>query len=54
METITFAIVILVALAALVVFDVLAIRYGVDSRETIGDGYARANDEPNERRDAAS
>ena len=54
METITFAIVVLVAVAALVVFNLLALRYGVDSRAGFGDDYARANDQPNERRDVAA
>lgn len=41
METITFAIIVLVAIAALVAFDLLALRYGADSRASIGDDYAR-------------
>ena len=41
MEALTFAIIILLAIAALIGFDLLALRYGVDSRATIGDDHAR-------------
>lgn len=41
MEAIVPAIVILVTTLGLVVFDILALRYGVESRPTIGDDHAR-------------
>ena len=41
METLTLIIMTLVVIAALVVVDLLALRYGVDSRETVGDDHAR-------------
>ena len=34
-------ILILIGIAALVAFDLLALRYGVDSRDGIGDDHAR-------------
>jgi hypothetical protein len=41
MDAIVPAIVMLFTILGLVVFDVLALRYGVDSRPTIGDDHAR-------------
>jgi len=41
METLAFAIVVLLAIAGLVAFDLIALRFGVDSRESIGDDHAR-------------
>lgn len=38
MEALT---VLLIPILLLVIFDVLAMRYGVDSREPIGDDHAR-------------
>ena len=41
MEAIVLAIIATAPIVALVVFDVLALRFGVDSRATIGDDHAR-------------
>ena len=41
MEAIALAIIVLVTIAALVVLDLLALRYGVDSRGSVGDDHAR-------------
>ena len=41
MEALTFVIIALLAIAALVAFDTLAARYGVDSRGSVGDDHAR-------------
>jgi hypothetical protein len=41
MEPITFGIIVLIAIAALVAFDLLALRHGVDSRGAVGDDHAR-------------
>ena len=41
MEALTFVIIVLLAIAALVAFDLLAARYGVDSRGWIGDDHGR-------------
>ena len=40
MEAITFVIISLLVIAALVAFDLLALRYGVDSRGSVGDDHA--------------
>ena len=40
MDALVPAIITIVAILGLVVFDVLALRYGVDSRPTIGDDHA--------------
>ena len=42
MEALVPAFVACVVLAALVVFDLLAMRFGADSRPTIGDDHARS------------
>ena len=42
MEALTFVIIVVLAIAGLVAFDLLALRYGVDSRATIGDDHARS------------
>jgi hypothetical protein len=41
MEAMIFVIIALLAIAALVAFDLLAARYGVDSRGSVGDDHAR-------------
>jgi hypothetical protein len=41
MEALTFVIIALVAIAGLIAFDLLAARYGVDSRGSVGDDHAR-------------
>jgi hypothetical protein len=41
MESIVPAMIFVFSILGLVVFDVLAIRYGADSRPTIGDDHAR-------------
>ena len=41
MDAIAPAIITIVAILGLVVFDLLALRYGADSRPTIGDDHAR-------------
>ena len=41
MEPIAFVLIVLVVIAALSVFDLLALHYGVDSRGSIGDDHAR-------------
>jgi hypothetical protein len=41
MDSITPAIITIVLILGLVVFDFLALRYGADSRPTIGDDHAR-------------
>ena len=41
MEPIAFVLIVLFVIAALSVFDLLAVRYGVDSRGSIGDDHAR-------------
>ncbi len=41
MEALTIAIIVLLAIAGLAGFDLLALRYGVDSRATIDDDHAR-------------
>jgi hypothetical protein len=41
MEALVFAIIVLLAIASLVAFDLLALRFGVDSRGSIGDDHAR-------------
>jgi hypothetical protein len=40
-EAIVLAIIVTAAILGLVAFDVLALRFGVDSRATIGDDHAR-------------
>ena len=41
MEALTFVIIALLAIATLVAVDLLAVRYGVDSRGSVGDLHAR-------------
>ena len=41
MGSITFAAVVLLATAGLVAFDLLAARFGADSRDTVGDDRCR-------------
>jgi hypothetical protein len=43
MEVLASGFVVLAVLAGLVAFDLLALRFCVDSRETIGDDRARPN-----------
>jgi hypothetical protein len=42
MEALVLAFITLAALGALVAFDLLALRYGADSRGTIGDDHQRS------------
>jgi hypothetical protein len=42
MEALTVAIIVLFAIAGLAGFGLLALRFGVDSRGTIGDDHARS------------
>ena len=42
MEALVPALLLIVAIAGLVVFDLLALRFGADSRPTIGDDHARS------------
>ena len=42
MEALVPALLLIVAIAVLVVFDLLALRFGADSRPTIGDDHARS------------
>ena len=41
MEVIALVLIVLAAIAALLAFDLLALRYGVDSRGSVGDDHAR-------------
>jgi hypothetical protein len=41
MEAIALVLIVLVAIAALIALDLLALRYGVDSRGSVGDDHAR-------------
>ncbi len=41
MEALALVIIVLLAVASLVALDLLALRYGVDSRTSIGDDHAR-------------
>ena len=41
MEALSLIIIVTLAIAALAAFDLLALRYGVDSRGTVGDDHAR-------------
>ena len=41
MEALTFVIIVLLAVASLVALDLLALRYGADSRTSVGDDHAR-------------
>ena len=42
MEAIALAIIVTAVILGLVAFDVLALRYGVDSRTGLGDDHARS------------
>ncbi len=42
MEALVPALLFVIALAGLVAFDLLALRFGADSRPTIGDDHARS------------
>jgi hypothetical protein len=42
MEALVPALLLIFAIAGLVVFDLLALRFGADSRPTIGDDHARS------------
>ena len=42
MEALVPALLLFIALAGLVAFDLLALRFGADSRPTIGDDHARS------------
>jgi hypothetical protein len=41
MDAITPAVITIIAILGLVIFDLLALRFGADSRPTIGDDHAR-------------
>lgn len=41
MEALALAIIVIAVIAGLVLFDLLALRFGVDSREAIADDHAR-------------
>jgi hypothetical protein len=41
MDSVTFAAIVLLATAGLVAFDLLALRFGADSRERVGDDRRR-------------
>lgn len=42
MEATALAVIVILVIGGLVVFDLLALRFGVDSREAIADDHARA------------
>lgn len=42
MEALALVIIVLLGVATLVAFDLLALRYGVDSRGSVGDDHARS------------
>jgi hypothetical protein len=42
MEAITFVIIVLLSIGTLVGFDLLALRFGVDSRTSVGDDHVRS------------
>ena len=42
MEALVPALLLIIAIAGLVAFDLLALRFGADSRPTIGDDHARS------------
>jgi hypothetical protein len=41
MDLLALALIVLAVVAGLIAFDLLALRFGVDSRESIGDDHAR-------------
>ena len=42
MEALTLVFIVLLSIGALVAFDLLAIRFGVDSRTSVGDDHVRS------------